>query len=343
MRTTYISTASLLNTPRTGIQRMQRDLLRLNKEVISGRMADVGLNLGAETGRSVGLHVDTRSLAAFVASNATVTTRLQQSQTALDKLNTGASDFLGKIIQARGSDGKTIATLAQSAFSGFIADANASDGQSYLFGGINSANPPLNDADAGPGAAIDAAFFTRFGFAQDDPLAAGISATDLTDFLDNEFAALFDDPAWGTDWSGASDQAISNRISPTESATTSVSANEPAMRKLAMVYSMVATLGVDSLGAEARAALLDKAASVAGEATSGLTALQANLGTTQNRIKDATERLNVQQTILQQRLGTLEGVDPAEAKIRIDTLTTQIEMSYSLTAKLLQLSLMNYV
>ena len=33
---------------------------------------------------------------------------------------------------------------------------------------------------------------------------------------------------------------------------------------------------------------------------------------------------------------------PAEAKVKIDTLTTQIEMSYSLTAKLLQMSLLNY-
>ena len=40
---------------------------------------------------------------------------------------------------------------------------------------------------------------------------------------------------------------------------------------------------------------------------------------------------------------TVVGVDPAEAKVKIDTLTTQLEMSYSLTAKLLQLSIINYV
>jgi flagellar hook-associated protein 3 FlgL len=343
VRTTFISTASLLGTPRTGIQRMQQDLVRLNKEVVSGRMADVGLNLGAETGRSVTLHIDTKSLASFAASNDTVSTRLDQTQAALDKLRGDANSFLTQIISARATDGKMIASQAQSALSGFIADANASDGHGYLLAGINSANAPLNDFDAGSKAAIDAAFLAKFGVAQDDPAAASISATDLSDFLDNEFSQLFADPDWGTTWSTASDQAVTNRISPTETVTTSVSANEPAMRKLAMVYSMLAGLGVDHLGAEARQALFDKATSIAGDAISGITSLQASVGATQNRVKDATERLNVQQTILEQRIGTLEGVDPAEAKVRIDTLTTQIEMSYSLTAKLLQMSILNYV
>ncbi len=40
------------------------------------------------------------------------------------------------------------------------------------------------------------------------------------------------------------------------------------------------------------------------------------------------------------KLSTLESVDPAETKAKIDTLTTQIEMSYSMTSQLLNLSIM---
>ena len=98
---------------------------------------------------------------------------------------------------------------------------------------------PIAQYDAGPGAAVDAAFLAKFGFAQDDPAAANIDGATMSDFLDNEFAQLFADPDWGTTWSSASDQTITSRITPTETATTSVSANEPAMRKLAEVYTMV--------------------------------------------------------------------------------------------------------
>lgn len=342
MRTTSISTASLLGTPRTEIQRMQQDLARLNKEVTTSRMADVGLNLGSATGRSVSLHIDTSSLAAFAASNNSLTSRLKVTQTALGKLNSSASDFLQQLITASGTDGKMIRAQADSALSGFIADMNAADGDDHLFAGINTGNAPIASFDAGPKAAIDAAFLAKFGFTQDDPQAANITDTQMSDFLDNEFSQIFSDPAWGTTWSSASSQPLTNRISATQTVTSSVTANEPAMRKLAMVYSMVAGLGVDNLSAGARKAVLDKAAGLAGEATDGLTSLQTNLGSTQVQVKDAMDRQSLQQDILKQRIGTLEGVDPAEAKIQIDTLTTQIEMSYSLTAKLLQISLLNY-
>jgi flagellar hook-associated protein 3 FlgL len=52
--------------------------------------------------------------------------------------------------------------------------------------------------------------------------------------------------------------------------------------------------------------------------------------------------LTVQGDILETRIGALEGVDPMEAKVRIDTLTTQIEMSYALTVRFLEMSILNY-
>ena len=128
----------------------------------------------------------------------------------------------------------------------------------------------------------------------------------------------------------------------TDSISSSVSANTPAMRKLAMVYTMVADLGLDHLGSDAQKVVLDKAASVASDGISDLTDLQAAVGNDQNRLKDAGQRLSTEQDIAQQRLSALEGVDPAEAKVKVDALTTEIEMSYSLTAKLLQMSLLNY-
>ncbi len=343
MRTTFVSTASLMGTPRSGIGRMQSDLVRLNQEVVTSRMADVGLNLGAQTSRSVSLHVDTSALASLATSDAAITTRLQTTQTALDTMRTGASDFLHSLLDAKTSGGTTsIAQTARLALSTFTSAANTSDGRNYLFGGINSGTAPIAQYDAGPGAAVDAAFLAKFGFAQDDPATANIDGATMSDFLDNQFAQLFSDPDWGTTWSSASDQTITSRITPTETATTSVSANEPAMRKLAEVYTMLGNLGFEGLGADARQAVLNKAIDLIGSASDGIIAIQADVGGVQAQVSSATDRVKAQQAIVEERIGTLEGVDPAEAKVKIDTLTTQIQMSYSLTAKLLQISILNY-
>jgi flagellar hook-associated protein 3 FlgL len=344
MRTSFISTSMLLNTPRAGVQRMQTEMMRLSKEIVTGRMADVGLNFGAATGTNVTLHVDLDSLSAVLNSTGSATTRLAHTQAALEQMRQNAGGLLDDILSAMQSPASagTIQQTARSGLDAFVANANASDGHNYLLGGINSAVPPMTDYDAGSGAALDAAFLAKFGFAQGDPAAASISATDMADFLDNEFANLFADPAWGTTWSSASDQPLVTRVSLSETIDSSVSANQPAMRKLAMVYTMVAGLGIDKLSEDTRQLVLTRASGLAGQAVSDLVDVQAEVGGNQSRLKDATDRLTIEQQITQQHLSTLEGVDPAEAKVHFDALSTEIEMSYSLTARLLQMSLLNY-
>lgn len=320
---------------------MQTEVARLSQEVSTGRMADVGLNLGAETSRAATLHFDSDALGGLIDSNGQLSQRLVRSQSALGQLTSGANDFLNQVIATRDSN-SPIGALASSALSGFIADANASDGKDYLFSGINTAIKPLADFTSGPKAAIDAAFVAKFGVAPGDPAASTIDGASMSSFLDNEFAQLFNSSNWASTWSSAADQPTRNSISMHESVDTSVSANQPAIRNLAMAYSMVAALGTDTFGADARKAVLDHAAGLLGEANTGIVALQANLGTVQKQVSDATTQLSAQRDIIATRIGTLEGVDAAEAKTRIDTFATQIEMSYSLTAKLLQMSILNY-
>ena len=79
-------------------------------------------------------------------------------------------------------------------------------------------------------------------------------------------AALFADPAWGTNWSTASNQNLTQRISPSEKVETSVNANEPALRKLAMAYSMVAGLAAEMLPAQTLDVVTSKSRELLGSA-----------------------------------------------------------------------------
>ena len=47
--------------------------------------------------------------------------------------------------------------------------------------------------------------------------------------------------------------------------------------------------------------------------------------------------------VLEKHIGGLEGIDPYEASTRISNLLTQIETSYALTARIQQLSLIDYI
>ena len=320
---------------------MQTELVRLTSEITTARFADVGLELGAATGTSAKLHIDTAALTAIADSNAAAAARLSATKAALDAVAADADAFLEQLILSR--DGGTWPDAqAATGLASFTAQLNTAAGGVQLFAGINSAVRPIADFDSGPQAAVEAAFLARFGVAIGEASAAAIDPTDMADFLDTDFAALFADPEWAT-WSSASDQPIRSRISPGESIDTSVSANQTAMRKLAMVYTMTAGLGAAALGAETRQTVADKAIALLGEAVADLTALRSDVDVVLERVNGATDRVELQRSLIESRIASLEGVDPAEAKTRLDALTTQIEMSYSLTAQLLKLSILNYV
>ena len=163
-------------------------------------------------------------------------------------------------------------------------------------------------------------------------------------FLDGAFASLFDGANWTANWSQASDQNITSRISNNERIATSTNANEEPFRLLASVYTMVADLPVEQLGEGAYLALIDTAMELVGRASNAeLTELRASLGTSQGRIKAANERIDVQKGLLNEHVVALEGVDPYEAQVRVNALLTQLETAYALTAKLQNLSLLKYI
>ena len=217
------------------------------------------------------------------------------------------------------------------------------DGQ-YLFAGINTAVAPMQDYAAGSPSktAVDTAFLATFGFAQNSPLASSITAANMQTFLDTTLQTQFDDPAWGTNWSTASDQVMRSRISTTQTINSSVSANDPAFRKLALAYTMLSDLGTN-LNQAAFQTVIDTALLGIGDAINDLAGVGARLGTAQQQTTNASSRLRVQGDLITQQITAMETVDPEEASVRVTNLETQLDMSLALTARIQKLSILNYL
>jgi flagellar hook-associated protein 3 FlgL len=327
---------------------MQTELATLQKEISSGRAADVGMTLGARTGQTVALRRDSASLQTLMDSNAVADLRLSTTQGTLGNIASDAQGFLGVLVAAKGDTTNAAATAKRAGekLASLTGMLNTSQNGEYLFAGVNTGEKPFSDysdpASAAKQAVADA-FAAHFGFAQNDPAAANITAADMQDFVDNDLAPLFDDPAWGVNWSSASDQPVTNRISTAETVTTGVTANDPAMRKLAMAYTMVSDLGLSGLSKAAYGVVIGKATDLVGGGIDGVTSTQAQLGYSQQAVSDANSRMSAQKDMLETHVGSLEGVDPYEASTRINNLLTQIETSYELTARIQKLSLLDFL
>lgn len=349
MKTSYISTSAISAATRSSVIKTQEKLAAAQKEVTTGRLADVGASLGYKTGQTISLRQDYARLKTIIDTNAVVSTRLSASQAALKSLSDDAQLFVGQLIGARNAEsGPTVVQAqAKAALVSFTNTINTALDGAHLFAGINADVKPITDYYANPTAqnrqSVADAFLASFGTTTGDPAIAAISAADMQTFLDGNFASLFEDPAWGADWSAAADQNAKSRISTSELIETSTNANTVAIRKLAKAFAMVADLGVDKLNRSAYAAVIDTAIRLAGEAVQDLAKEQARLGTAQERIKSANDRMSIQTNIMATHINLLERVDPFEASTRVAAIMTQVETAYAMTARIQNLSLLKYL
>lgn len=347
--TSFVSSSSISNDTRRSIARLQSQLIDAQKELATGRHADLGVTLGGTTGVSVSMRQDLEQIQSIKDSNNLVLGRMDASQSALQTIATSTQSFLSSLVSG-GSAAVPSATLIQSAQSGLQTlqdQLNTSlDGQ-YLFAGINSDVKPMEDFFGSPPSAgaqaVTAAFVAKFGVSPTDPSVANISPSDMQDFLNNEFANLFTTSSWASTWSSASDKSVSSRISRTEIANTSVTANDSNFRTLTEAFTMIAGLGFANLSSGTQDVIIAKARDLVGNATGGLTQVQSYLGVTQQRVTSSNDQISTQIDFLTKSIDNLEQVDPATVTTQLSDISTALQAAYSITNKLNNLTIMDYL
>jgi flagellar hook-associated protein 3 FlgL len=351
MSANYISTLMLSSALRYSITNNQSALSKATKEATTGRFADVGLELGSSTGSDVGLRADMDFADQLVDTNELVAGRLDVTQNRITQLGTTAQEFLKNLIAARDADSgaRIILPSASANLQDLIGALNVSYNGSYIFGGINTQNAPITNYASGSANknAVDLDFAalppTGFGFPQSSASVSTITPAQMQNFLNNTLDTEFASPAWNTNWSSATDQTLSSRISTTEVVDTSVSANQPGFRKLAEAYTMMSDLGNMNLSKDTFQVVVDKAISLVSGGINDLAVLGGSVGAIQQRVTAATDKLKIQKDILNDQIVKMEQVDPTEASVRVNTLQTQIQTALALTSQLQKISLINYL
>lgn len=348
MKTSYVSSTAISQALRYSMMKMQTDLVTAQKESTTLRVADVGLALGARTGETVSLARDVSRLNGIIDSNSLVSSRLSSTQTILSQLTDRAETLRSTLSAAvSGSSDYSVLQADGAAMLGLLTSTlNTSINGQFLFAGINTDVKPVADFSdpASPSkVAFDTAFQTYFGFAQTDAAAATITSTQMDDFLTNVVEPQFLGAGWNANWSSATDEAIVSRITLNETTETSVSANISGIRKLAMVAAITSELMKGPLNAGAAAALSERALTLVNEGIAEVTAQQTMTGVAQQRVNNASERLETQVNLFEKTISDMEGVDPYEAATKVSALVSQIETAYALTSRIQQLSLLKFM
>lgn len=348
MKINSISSLALAGITLGSIARSQVRLSEIGEEVSTGRHADVGRTLGSGISQDLDLRGEAADLGSLQSSNGIVGTRLSQIQSAMSQITSLADGFMSSLLAMKqgGGDHAILEADAKGRLATLRDILSTSSGGAYLLGGTNVSVPPLNDYLATPPAggkvAVDAAFAGAFGMSQADPAVASISGAQMESYLEGAFGALFADPGWQA-FSTADDLAVTNRISPGEVVESSVSANAKGIRDLMKSLVAVVGSGTSQLNADAFSALMSKLINVTGTVSANLSGIQAAVGVSQERLAKANDRIVLQMNYLERQIGNLENVDTAKASIDLNAVSQQLQASYTITLRLQNLSLLNYL
>lgn len=369
MKTSFISSLSIQTTMRYAVAKAQQDMVAAQQEVTTGRHADVGVALGATTSRSLDLTRDVLRIKSMLTTNSLATQRLESSEEALSKMSGLGQKILDSLIGIGGSSDATNLSVArtsiQSALDTFASFANTSVNGEYLFAGINSDIKPFeNVAAAGSPAqvALDAEL-TKFLAVNTIASRSDMTGENMADFLKHMERMFNADPTnpadalylltsppalagqdfWSALVSNASDENMKSRITQSEIVETSTNSNTEGMRKFVLTSLISMEFLTNDISDEARSVVTTRAQAYIGQAMSSLTGERARLGLSAERVKKADETLEAQQKIIEVHLNDLESVDAYEASTRVKGLEALVETAYTLTARLQQLSLVNFL
>lgn len=348
MTLSSVSTFSLMNTLLEPMQRIQTELSQDEVESTTGEYANLGLQLGAQSGYELSLRNQNDLLQTFTSANSIISTNLTNTQDALNSMSQSAQSAVQTLASWQAGSASSGVSLQDQGANGLeqlISMANTTSNGQYVFGGQNTGVAPMAaySSSSNGMTAIAQAFQSTFGMSLSDSNVSSISATALQSFLNGAFANLFQGSSWTENWSSASSVNSTAEIAPGQSVEVTASANQPGIQDLTQAYAMLAAFGGTSLSEAAQQAVVTTASSLLSAGVSGITSAQASIGTVQSQITDANNLMSSQMTVLTTQTGNLDNVDAAQVATNLNTLSTQLQTAYQLTAQLQKLSLAQYL
>ncbi len=342
MKTTSISTLSVSQTMQLTVQNSQTEIAKLQKESVNGTYADTGLELGTRTSASLDYGRESSRLQAIIDSNSLTNQRMDSSQLAMEQMSDSGQTLLDSLVALSGSSDKTSlqvsADTATSVLENFVSYANVSVNGEYLFSGINTDTAPLDDSFITDLTDDFNTQFSSFMSANGISSASDISSSQMATFLD-DYTSSFD---W-SGWTNASDTKMTGRVSTSETVTTSTSLNADGFKNLVLGSLITSQLATAGLSADALNKVNATVTNLAGLSVSGIDAERSSMGLSQERVEKANTAMSAQMDIINTQLTDLVGVDTYDASVRLNTLLTQVETSYTITSKIQGLSLVNYL
>jgi flagellar hook-associated protein 3 FlgL len=333
------------------IMRLQSRLSTLNREVATGSKADISGELGSRTPLLIGLRDAHARTERYLQSNATLTMRLDAMQVALGAMQDAAGQLGWEALAALGRSDHTslrnVQISAAATLETVVRHLNTSVSGRFLFSGTLVESTPMvtGAAPAGVVGSVVADAATAAGGQIDVGDVAGLIADLDAVFDDTHANPAFRFSSAFYEGAPASEADLAGQLDENTRITYGLKANDQAFRDLMQgLHMLSAVRSGDAVMTEA--AYIQFAEAGVAKLQQGLGRmidLAARTGQNQARAADNLERLETARDLYNREIVELERRDPYEAATLIKALEQQLEASYMVTARLSQLSLVEFL
>ncbi|RWR30247.1 hypothetical protein D2T31_07440 [Sinirhodobacter populi] len=338
----YLSTGDMALTYqlRTHNTQIKQTLSRLSDELTTGVKSDIGKAVQGNFTTLSALEASRARLSSYKLAANQTEVFVTSAQSALENIQNQASQIGKSLISAASSPAAASADVALSAaaeaFNSVLSALNTRTNGRYVFAGEDSQTKPFASSQE----ILTALAGTVEGMTDPDQIIAAIDAwfdvpasTGETD----EFAA--------TAYKGSSLPAAGIRISDTDTLTFPVTGNDTALRDTLKGLALAALVSADVIGGDndLRSSLTQSAGLYLTAADTGLATLRGKVGLIEEKIADAQAAQTAEISSIDLAKAKLLEADPYETATALEAVETQLETLYTLTARLSQLSLTNYL
>jgi len=296
-----------------------------SQEAVTGRYKDMTAHLSGRIGKAM---LGQKAIDDVMNERTQLTlkeTRLDIIQQSLTAINDNIGQLGVRMKAALGSEDFTareaVVRDAKASLASTFAILNTRHGERYLFSGDATNTKPMSDVDT---------FL-------DDVRSMAAFATDAADFS-TQMDAYFNTP--GSGW-----QANVYAGTPTASDAASVTGLDPEITKTVWGLAVLALSGSDETLPllDGKSDVLVQATDVLADGQAALTNARAERGILQAQISSSKDALDIEETVLTHSFNQMTARDQYEAASELKQLETSLEASYTLTARLANLSLLNFM
>ncbi len=354
---TRMSTMQMNLSHTNFVNKSQVDLNKAGHELATGKKADIYGDVGPRVSIAFTMRTREENTQAYILGNNLLDNKLQATLDTVQAIRGSIEEvFQNAVLNTQKPTEGSFALQGQAraAIEAVITNLNLSFNGEHVFSGTTSGVAPMNEwtvTNPDTGLSPDDVIQTLVG---PGPTAAGDTATIMTDLdavfgsshatANYNYEATFFNGTPELDGGGQPNARVEARIGEGRTLMHGVQANDLPVRDLMKGLSMLAAVDVNTIADPAAyTEWMEEATSALSSGVQGMLNMATEIGFNQSILERASSDLEGLSILQTKQISELEAVDPYEAATRLSALETQLQASYTVSSRLSDLSILNYL